>query len=169
MDVEQKQRARRGETPSTGVLRERFEAWAADRFARLAAEGGIDPGEVIGIRVRPVDGMHEIIVDTTSGAVVLGQVPILELAIANGALADEYLQELSGRVALRRGRPPGQTSIKDDEVLRGALAEMDRDERDVRRDTLAAAAGYTVDELRGYLKVTNRSFDELLKDLRPAH
>lgn len=143
---------------------------AADRVAQLVIAAGIGPDDVVNVRVRRRDDDHEWIVDTRSGeAIVVGRTPIVDHAIAYGTISDEYLRELAGRVRLRRGRRPGLTSIPGDDALRAALADMDRVATRVTRATLAVQAGYTIDEMRGYLASTNRSFADLLRDLRRPH
>ncbi|CAN5234065.1 hypothetical protein BH24CHL7_BH24CHL7_14640 [soil metagenome] len=61
------------------------------------------------------------------------------------------------------GRPAGMTTIVDDEDLKAPVREMRRDH--VRRITvpaLASRAGFTVADVRGYLKVTGRTLAEFL-------
>lgn len=79
-----------------------------------------------------------------------------------GGLA-EARRRLRGRAG---GRPPGQTTIIDDDQLRPALEAMDRERVRPTRETLAARAGFTHDELRGWLRATGRTFADLLADLR---
>lgn len=160
-------RAKQGDKPSPEVLGERFQQTVIDRLARLVSEHGVDPAKIVAMRVRPINGQHEFTVDlgARSEPVIL-RIPILEFARDYGDLADEYLSELAARVPLRRGRPSGGGSIENDNGLRDALSDMDADRRAVTRAKLAANAYYTEDELRGYLRRTNRTFAELLRDLR---
>lgn len=161
-------RARRGAVPSVDVLEQRFDDWAADHVAGMLAAAGIRYDDVLGMRMPPVDDGHlEVIVETASkGTVNVGQLPFLDFSRAYGDLAVGYLEELAGRVALRPGRPRGLTSIPDDSPLREAVRAMDQEGRRVSRKTLSARAGFTEDELRGYLRATNRAMAELLEDLR---
>lgn len=90
-----------GARPSREALEARFEAWAADRVARMLIEARID--DLVALRVRPVDGSHEWIADSaSSGTVVLGRTPILDFAVAYGDLAADYLREFA---PLGPGRP----------------------------------------------------------------
>ncbi len=65
----------------------------------------------------------------------------------------------------RSGRPPGLTTIEDDETIKAPVRAMRRDGR--RRITQSAVVAYagtfTISELRGYLHVTGRIWREFLR------
>ena len=65
----------------------------------------------------------------------------------------------------RTGRPPGQTTIQNDEQLRPSIAALRHDSRVVTVGHVAAHAGFTVAEVRGYLRVTGRTWREFIGDL----
>lgn len=60
------------------------------------------------------------------------------------------------------GRPPGLTDIQDDAELAETIVEMDRDHVRMTRANLAARSGKTEPAIRGYLKVTGRTLEELV-------
>jgi hypothetical protein len=65
----------------------------------------------------------------------------------------------------RGGRPPGLTNIQSDDVLIAAVREMRIGRRRISMQTLAANAGYTVADIRGYLRVTKRAWREFLNSI----
>lgn len=69
------------------------------------------------------------------------------------------VRRLTGRAG---GRPPELTTITDDEQLRVHVRAMRRDRVRITRESLAARSGFTVAEVRGYLRVTGRSWAEFL-------
>jgi hypothetical protein len=164
-------KARRGAAANAGEVRDRMSRYLADRFAELYAASGLTDARPGSMTVQEVgDGsVFDVRVESRSrGAVSVGTIPALELARRFGRAADDYLHELAGTTSLRRGRPPGQTSIAGDEALCSTIAAMDHEHARITRKALAARAGYTVDELRGYLRSTNRALDELVEDCREA-
>jgi len=62
------------------------------------------------------------------------------------------------------GRRTGSGTIQDDDRICEAVREMRVAGIRVTRATLAARAGFTEDELRGYLGSTERSLAQLIKD-----
>jgi hypothetical protein len=60
------------------------------------------------------------------------------------------------------GRPPGLTTIAEDDELRKPIGEMRRDRRRTTLRNVAAYSGFTVSEIRGYLRVTDRTWAEFL-------
>jgi hypothetical protein len=73
-------------------------------------------------------------------------------------------REVTVRYRGATGRPPGLTSIEDDEQLCTTIREMRRDKvKRFYQTTVAARSGFTVAEIRGYLKVTNRTWAEFLR------
>jgi hypothetical protein len=66
------------------------------------------------------------------------------------------------RIPEHGGRPPGVTAIVDDEQLRAPISEMRRDRRRITQATVAAYSGFTLWEIRGYMKITNRKWSEFL-------
>jgi hypothetical protein len=62
----------------------------------------------------------------------------------------------------RGGRPPAITSIADDEQLRAPIREMRRDRVRITQPTVAARSGFTIAEIRGYLRVTRRTWTDFL-------
>jgi hypothetical protein len=66
------------------------------------------------------------------------------------------------RLTAGTGRPPGTTTIVDDEQLREPIREMRRDRIRVTQEAAAARAGLSRGEIRGYLKATNRSWRDFL-------
>jgi hypothetical protein len=74
----------------------------------------------------------------------------------------ESLQDLARRMGDSRGRPPKSTTITSDEQLLPAIKAMRTEGVRFTRATLAARAGFTLAEIRGYLRATHRT----MKDLR---
>jgi hypothetical protein len=72
------------------------------------------------------------------------------------------LRTLPNLTALPTGRRRGLTTIAEDEQLRAPIREMRRDGVRVTRPAVAARAGFTVAEIRGYLSVTGRSWAQFL-------
>jgi hypothetical protein len=66
------------------------------------------------------------------------------------------------RARLPVGRPPGLTTIPDDESLREPIREMQADKRRITIPKLAAWSGFTEAEIRGYLRVTGRELADFL-------
>ena len=62
----------------------------------------------------------------------------------------------------RIGRPPGLTTIVNDEQLKVPILEMRHDRRRITQETLAWAGTFTLSELRGYLRVTHRRWRDFL-------
>lgn len=61
------------------------------------------------------------------------------------------------------GRPPALTTITDDEEIRAPVREMREKKRRITMGTVVAWAGtFTMAELRGYLRVTGRTWSEFL-------
>jgi hypothetical protein len=67
--------------------------------------------------------------------------------------------------AERGGRPPGITSIENDEQLAKPVREMLADKRRVSYRTLAGWSGMSESTIRGYLRVTHRTLREFLTSL----
>lgn len=61
------------------------------------------------------------------------------------------------------GRPAGLTTVTNDEQLRQPIREMRRDHVRITTPAIAARSGFTLAEVRGYLKVTNRTLAEFLR------
>ena len=61
------------------------------------------------------------------------------------------------------GRPPGLTTITDDEQLRAPICEMRRDRVRTLQRSVAPRAGFTIWEICGYLKATHRTWAEFLR------
>jgi hypothetical protein len=61
------------------------------------------------------------------------------------------------------GRPPGLTTITNDDEILTPLRAMRADGRRITQPTLAAFSGrFTVDELRGYLRVNGKRWRDIL-------
>ena len=92
-----------------------------------------------------------------------------EVTVTDGGA--EPATTASWRRTLRRvtgkagGRRPGVTNITHDEQLAAPVREMRRDRARITQPTLAARAGCTVADIRGYLKVTGRTFAEFLDSI----
>jgi hypothetical protein len=70
---------------------------------------------------------------------------------------------LAGWAGAQRGRPPGITTIQDDDEIRVVIAGMRTARRRVTMPAVAATSGtFTLAELRGYLRVTGRTWTEFL-------
>ncbi len=63
------------------------------------------------------------------------------------------------------GRTPGVTTIQSDEALATAVREMRRGGWRVTEQAVATRTGYTRAELRGYLRVTGRTWQDFLDTL----
>ena len=61
------------------------------------------------------------------------------------------------------GRPPAITSIIEDEQLREPIREMRRGRVKTTQQNVAARSGFTLAEIRGYLRVTRRSWTDFLR------
>jgi hypothetical protein len=63
------------------------------------------------------------------------------------------------------GRPPGLTTIESDGQLADAVLAMRRDRIRIVQEKLAARAGFTRAEVRGYLDKTSRTIEELEREI----
>jgi hypothetical protein len=162
-------RERKGTAASAGEVQRRFIAYLGEQFAKLLAESDVTDFLPLSGSTRLLADRVELrVVSATRGLVVIGTIPDIDIARRFGDIALGYVQELAGSVPLQRGRPPGITDITDDQRLCETIAGMHRDGARVTRETVAARAGYTDSAVKGYLKVTNRTFAELATGCRTA-
>jgi hypothetical protein len=82
-------------------------------------------------------------------------------ADAPGDLRDAVLR--LWRQRLPRGRRPAVTTIVDDEQLRVVIREMRRNRDRITQETVATRAGFTVWEVRGYLRIKHQTWAEFLR------
>jgi hypothetical protein len=100
-----------------------------------------------------VSGRADAIVELPDGQFVSGRLDTTYQVVPIGP-AEEVVT---------RGRPPGLTTIENDEQIWAPIREMKKQGRRITQRSLAAfSSSFTVDELQGYLKVTNRSWKEFL-------
>lgn len=146
--------------------RERFFAFLARWFADLFAMSGVTDAVPLSSTVRWRDdetGLDLRVESAGRGRVVIGTIPALDIARDHGTAMEEYIRELAtADRPLRPGRPPGLTTIENDEQLRKPIREMRRDRRKVTQASVAAYSGFTVPEIRGYLSVTHRRWVDFL-------
>ena len=71
-------------------------------------------------------------------------------------------RDLPGGSARDLGRRPGLTTITRDEQLRAPIREMRRGYVRVTIPATAARSAFTIAEIRGYLRVTKRTWSEFL-------
>lgn len=97
-------------------------------------------------------------------AALAGDAPVDELPRVEGDF--DPVRYLDTRVpAERGGRPPGITSIENDEQLAKPVREMLADKRRISYRTLAGCSGMSESTIRGYLRVTHRTLREFLTSL----
>lgn len=85
--------------------------------------------------------------------------PLVELD-ASRELVD--LLDRAWREMSRMGRPPGLTTIIKDDQIREVVAAMRRDGVRVTQPAVATRGGWTIDELRGYLRVNRKRWQDFL-------
>jgi hypothetical protein len=115
------------------------------------------------LRVEVADGEHVWRLVTDQGSLEIGRTSVERFDDSHDDIERGYAAALAESLRpLGTGRPPGLTTIQDDEQLREPIREMRRDRIRPTQPTVAARSGFTVAEIRGYLTVTGRSWAEFL-------